>query len=369
MEARQGNQQEKTNLFRADVAWFKKHLGWDVSDVQEVLFYSKGDVIRVWRVELQSNNPTVPQRVIVKQTVPPNTVAERKNAEDPHEYVREYYAYKLLPALGVPTAQIFFSAINLSTEENLLVMEDLTLKGRVNESDHRWQIDEVKCVLNTYVKLHAAGLREAEKGDLLKRWLWLQAWDHVDRHEACRIVDALLSSPFTSGRLSRHVATLKAICDCVDPLRGYVAAQPQTFNYCDFFPGNVAIPKVPTPDGIAILFDWHLLGVGMPQSDLLNVFCGGDYSDVDLDECVKHYITRFNAAANTSFTQDWVEDGITAAKMSDLLFHLWVLKYRLLRLEEKQEKLPMWLEGAIRGIENGAAAKLAEEVNSLLRRK
>ncbi|MDD2716813.1 MAG: phosphotransferase [Candidatus Wallbacteria bacterium] len=305
-------------------------------------------------MELKSDSRTVPSRVIVKLTVPPESDSETVNQDDPYEHVREFHAYQLLPDLGVPTAAVYFKSM-LKSGENALIMEDLTLRANLRGNDHKWSFDEARSILDFYVRLHLAGLRESSCGDLRARWPWLSEHEgsQLKAPMLSRMLKKILASPVTGARLSPHAGSLLSICDRMESLKKHLASRPQTFNYNDFFPGNVAVPDKWSPADPAILFDWHLLGTGPVEQDLLNVFYGDHFSLINVDECLEHYISSINTAAGTSYKPGEVRNCMKAAELLGVMHSLWMLSGRLPAIELGKRKLPGWLDSLITRIQNG----------------
>ena len=151
----------------------------------------------------------------------------------------------------------------------------------------------MQSILQTYASFHAAGFR-ARQG--LSEWFpWLMPQQVSLKPELFeRSVSALRCSPVTARKLNRSEATLSALLDLLAPLKKFLSGQPETYNFNDFFPGNVAIPTEPGPDHPAVLFDWHLTGAGIVQNDLLNVMWGWAEDDEPLrDRAIQFYLDFF----------------------------------------------------------------------------
>jgi hypothetical protein len=333
--------------------WIERVLDWRVERAQAETIYDRREHTSIQRVILDGGK--TPPSIIIKHTFPPKTVHSLQGSLDPYEFVREYNAYQVLPSLGVPTAEVFASILDPSTEENILVMEDLTLTRVIYPEDHRWSQEEYFSILNTYVALHTAGLNLGA-GDMLRQhWPWLQDESaQVGEEQAWQITRALLASPLTGKRLAPYQGTLEALTRQADNLRTFLGSQPQTFNYNDFFPGNIALPRSAGRDSQAVLFDWHLLGAGAPQSDLLNIFWV-DYSlGADLDQLFSYYLNQLNQAAETAFDLSWIRAGLLSADLSGTLFSLWQLVNRLPQFEQGLQGMPGWMEASLVSLTDGS---------------
>lgn len=340
--------------------WVERVLDWQVESAQSETIYDRREHVSIQRVALRGG--MAPPSIIIKHTVSPKTVQALQGSLDPYEFVREYYAYQTLPALGVPVAEVFASLLDPATEESILVMEDLCLTRVIYPEDHRWSQEEYFSILNTYVALHTAGLKIGTGERLRQRWPWLQDESaQVGEERAWQITRALLASPLTAKRLAPYQGTLENLSAQAQNLSAFLASQPQTFNYNDFFPGNIALPRSAGPDSQAVLFDWHLLGAGAPQCDLLNIFWV-DYSlGADLDQLFNYYLDRLNRAAGTSFDLTWVKAGLLSADLSGTLFSLWQLVNRLPHIEQGREAMPGWMEASLVSLADGSVDQKLRE--------
>ncbi len=350
--------------------WFEQFLGWHVEQLDEKIFYHKNQFNSLARIYLDSTDPHVPARAILKRTFPPAPVCERMDALDPYEFVREYYAYRELPGLGVKTAQVYYCAIEPVSEENLILMEDLTLTGYIYPAEHVWSFTEMQSILQTYAGFHTAGFQAGQGLAVQFAWLLLQqAWLKPGLFE--RSVSELHRSPVTAGRLRGSEATLSALLDLLEPLKKFLAGQPETFNYNDFFPGNVAIPVKPGTGHPAVLFDWHMMGAGIVQNDLLNVLWGWAEDDEPLrDQAIQFYLDCLKSQAvlqqGQEFDLAWAKDGMLIASVMDVYQTLARLAEFILQVEQSQSRLPGWMEAQLNSLESGKVDQLLVKTHQAL---
>ena len=72
-----------------------------------------------------------------------------------------------------------------------------------------------------------------------------------------------------AARLSLPEPAMRTAAEQIVPIVQAILRQPQTLNYNDFHWSNLALSNTDAPQ--AIVFDYHLLGVGMAYSDCRNV--------------------------------------------------------------------------------------------------
>jgi len=168
----------------------------------------------------------------------------------------EIEGYRLLQDLGVPTLPLYGSS------DEALLLEDLA------RSD-TWRLAA------------EADVAQARVGRAVARWYRLF-------HDAG---EALLSQGSPSNFLAREIDVLdpetvlltgRALgladlpvwglaADHVELLKGAAARLSLTLNYNDFYWTNLALSRREARELEAIVFDYHLLGMGMRYSDVRNV--------------------------------------------------------------------------------------------------
>jgi Phosphotransferase enzyme family len=164
-------------------------------------------------------------------------------------------AYALLESCGVPTLPVHGRA------DNALLLEDL-------EASETWRLAtegdkacaETGTALADWYKLfHEKGRRFLAEADPVPEFL-------------SREIDALNSEVVLTAGEKLGVgekALWRLAAEHVEALAAAMRALPETFNYNDFYWGNLALSREAPLR--AIVFDYHLLGIGIAYSDCRNV--------------------------------------------------------------------------------------------------
>jgi hypothetical protein len=175
---------------------------------------------------------------------------------DPAQAV-EVRSYALLQRLSVPTLPLY------GHTEDALLLEDLSFSPtwRLAEEADVAHPEVGEAVAHWYRALHAAG-----------RKLLVDPSGPPDY--LGREVDAL--NPDTvreiGERLSlAHDPVWGLAADHIEALKEAMRSLPETLNYNDFHWTNLALSRHTQPRLEAIVFDYHLLGVGLRYSDCRNV--------------------------------------------------------------------------------------------------
>ena len=166
----------------------------------------------------------------------------------------EVRSYALLEGLGVPTLPVH------GRVDNAFLPEDLTASSRwrlAEEADVQ-RPETGAAVAEWYLTLHAAG-REmladpAAEPDFLKR--------EVDELDA----GSILETARQLGLSDNPVWELAAVH--IVALKSAMCALAETLNYSDFHWTNLALSHRAHR---AVVFDYHLLGIGLRYSDCRNV--------------------------------------------------------------------------------------------------
>ena len=169
----------------------------------------------------------------------------------------EVRSYALLEELGVPTLPVH------ARTENALLLEDLvnSFTWRLAKEDDVERSETGVAVANWYLALHSAG-REiladpARTPDFLKR--------EIDALDAETIVE-------TGKQLGLdHDSVWELAADHIEALKGAMRSLPEPLNYNDFHWTNLALSRRREPSFRAIVYDYHLLGIGLRYSDCRNV--------------------------------------------------------------------------------------------------
>jgi hypothetical protein len=168
----------------------------------------------------------------------------------------EVRSYALLEELGVPTLPVYGRA------QDALLIEDLanSLEWRLAGKDDVELPQVGAAVAEWYRMFHTAGRRLFSSPAPVPAYLGREV-DSLDAETVLSLGEKLGLSDlrvwaYAAGQIER--------------LKGALAALPQTLNYNDFFWGNLALSRGVGPLR-AVVFDYHLLGVGVAYSDCRNV--------------------------------------------------------------------------------------------------
>lgn len=170
---------------------------------------------------------------------------------------KEVRSYALLQEHGVPTLPVH------GRTQNALLLEDLTASPtwRLAEEQDVTRRRTGTAIARWYRLLHEAGRRILTNSDGAPEFLAREA-DSLSPAVVVSIVEKL-------GLRGNRVWKLAA--DHVEPLKQAMRAMSETLNYNDFHWSNLALSRGRGRSLNAIVFDHHLLGIGMAYSDCRNV--------------------------------------------------------------------------------------------------
>ncbi len=178
-----------------------------------------------------------------------------KEFADP-EPAREVLAYSLLKDLGVPTLRV------IARTDDALLLEDLDVSKYLKLA-HEGDIEKAEggvALAQWYRNLHNAGSTVRLGDDPRSSFLWREI-DALTRASilevATRVSESDSSKWFT-------------LADNIESVRYAVMASEETLTYNDFHWTNLALSRDGKPIR-AVVFDYHLLGLGMRYSDYRNV--------------------------------------------------------------------------------------------------
>lgn len=174
-----------------------------------------------------------------------------------HPGAVEVEAYRLLRALGVPTLPVHGLAQDALLLGDLATSADWRLASEEDVADPTVG----RAVARWYRALHRQG------ADLLARPGGLPAF--LGREVDCLDPASLRATGRRLG-LEAQPGWRLAIAH-VEELKAALRALPETLNYNDFYWTNLALSRTPTDVPRAIVFDYHLLGIGPRYSDCRNV--------------------------------------------------------------------------------------------------
>ncbi|MFP4345289.1 MAG: hypothetical protein ACLFU8_11395 [Anaerolineales bacterium] len=213
-----------------------RELGLDPAAIQSVEILSQRHGHAIWRLVTEA-------RSYVLKWLPESAAAA------------EIEGYRLLQRLGVPTLPLYGST------PQALLLEDLTRseRWRLGTEEDLSDPEAGAAVARWYRTFHAAGdtlpARE-EPPDFLNREI-----DALTPESILATGEALgLAELPVWKRAAREIEGLKAAVDELGV----------TLNYNDFYWTNLALSRREIPLQ-AIVFDYHLLGLGLRYSDCRNV--------------------------------------------------------------------------------------------------
>jgi len=168
----------------------------------------------------------------------------------------EVQSYALLEKLGVPTLPVY------GQTENVLLLEDLVTSStwRLAKQEDIEYMETGVAIAKWYLTLHSVGRKVF--ADLAKIPHFLKR--EVDELDAKSIMDAGKKS----GLPDNSVWTLAA--DHIEVLKSAMRSLSETLNYNDFHWTNLALSRQ-RRSLQAIVYDYHLLGIGLRYSDCRNV--------------------------------------------------------------------------------------------------
>ena len=169
----------------------------------------------------------------------------------------EVQAYGLLQELGVPTLPVHAKTSQALLLEDLatsaewrLAVEDDVADPHVGEAVARW-----------YKSFHELGAELLASNRSVPQLLRREI-DSLDQ-------DSILSTGRLLGLADHPVWRLAA--DSIDLLKDAASNLAETLNYNDFYWTNLALSRSVDPQLNAVVFDYHLLGIGLRYSDCRNV--------------------------------------------------------------------------------------------------
>lgn len=169
---------------------------------------------------------------------------------------REIQCYTLLQELVVPTIPLY------GETENALLLKDLlncdSLRLATEEDVERAEVGEA--VAAWYRSLHQAGARILAKGRPLPSFLRRE----IDEVTPEAILD--VGRQVRSSNWERWVH----LANSIDGIKDEAISCDETLMYNDFHWTNLALTRNMAPTG-AVVFDYHLLGIGLRYSDWRNV--------------------------------------------------------------------------------------------------
>jgi len=240
----------------------------------------------------------------------------------------EVSAYALLARCCVPVLPL------LGHTERALLLEDLTSSDnwRLARDQDMEDVAVGAAVARWYRSLHAAG-----------REILLTA-----PHEAaflCRETDVLdqEAMSWTGEKLGLHHQAWRLASANAGPLREAMRALPETLNYNDFHWSNLALSRHYDEAPQAIVYDYHLLGIGPAYSDYRNV------------------LTAMREPATSAFRESY---GFVDAREATLDAPISIIV--ALITAARRPVLPSWAKVCVQAVADGSFERDLERAMALL---
>lgn len=252
---------------------------------------------------------------------------------------REYRLYTLLEDYSIPHARVLARSYNAPHNWSLL-LEDLVQSHVLPPPEHQFSEAEQDAVISTYVEMHSRtfGVDHGPAAEYLQ----VEEGQQVDEVTASQMEETFINSSFefSADDFSRAVGILLL-------LRERWQEEPRCLVFNDFYPGNVALPK--SWNGYAVLFDWELAGVGLPQFDLINV-------GFDRERTISCYVEQMRTCGVDIETEKFRE--LFAYAELSMSFHaLWLLHLKL--QADPEGRLPGWMQNIASSLFDGRLLSMA----------
>ncbi|MEW6724464.1 MAG: aminoglycoside phosphotransferase family protein [Bacillota bacterium] len=254
---------------------------------------------QVLRISLKAEGEAPPSLIL--KVANPAQIAPHLVAFDPNLSGREFEVYRrLLPELAIAHAHVYASAIHPETGESWLLLEDLEPSYRFHPDDHVWSEEEIRAILSLYAELHSAvwrGRTRLADHDYLSPFAQVAGY----LEEAASYLEALLSRAEVAALLGVAGELVECLWDQLPIWAEELAAGPLTVTYNDFYPPNCGV----SADGRAVLIDWQLAGVGLPETDLGNVYSYGDnLAALPFEARVDHYLAEVERLSGVALARE-----------------------------------------------------------------
>ena len=259
---------------------------------------------------------------------------------------REYRVYALLEHLRGPHARILTRYYD-SPAKWALLMEDLCERYVMLADDHRFSEAEQEIIVRTYAAIHNASRSTPQLMAAAEDFLAPEEGSQVDAGSVEKMWKVLREAQFGVHRLSQQ--DFSNACSVLFEGRERWKQESRVLVYNDFHPSNVALPK--SGQEFAILFDWELAGIGLPQFDLQNFWTD---RGVDRERILSVYFDHSQEVDIDRFMSV-----MPYAELCRQFYTLWLL---YLKLEaDPGGNLPMWLRLHSEGLFSGELARSAEK--------
>lgn len=257
---------------------------------------------------------------------------------------REYHVYELLERLNLPHAEVLAKQYN-APHDWTLILEDLTENYVLLTPDEQFTEAHREMTIKTYAAIHAATLGLSDNSEPIINKLAPEEGSIVDASILEDMIEVFFDSNFKEQFDQHDFREAAAVLFSVRAIWQYA---PRCLTFNDFYQTNVAFPKSGT--GYAVLFDWELAGLGLPQFDALNAGFTNELSSYF--ECL--------CSNGVEVDIDKYNSGLGYAELCAVFSAL-----RLLYLKLKSDpngRIPLWMQSIARNSFSGGLIAKAREV-------
>lgn len=276
-------------------------------------------------------------------------------SEDAGLIDREYCVYRLLGGLDVPRARVLSSHYE-SASDWTLVLEDLAEHYMLPDDAYVLTDRDQECIVRTYAAIHSASYRLFRDCRCpAMACLQPEEGSQVDTTTAPDMLHTLDEFSIESRSLnpSEFERAFAVLLACRTKWEG----KPRCLVFNDFDLGNVALPQ---RDGeFAVLFDWELAGLSLPQFDLVNI---GHGNHSPMDEAVRYYL-KLLAEYGVRVEVDEFRAGLAYAALSMNFYVLWLLHLKL--RADPDGRAQTWMRNIAAGLFSGGLLDSARQARAL----
>ncbi|MCX6344937.1 MAG: hypothetical protein NT018_07665 [Armatimonadetes bacterium] len=282
--------------------------------------------------------------VVVKARTNSKAHAALWYAEDPGAADREYRVYELLEELDLPHAAVLAKRYD-GPDNWAIVLEDLANRYHLPKADHAFSEADRNSIIHTYSLIHSrtTGI------DFGSVRLQHEDGSEVTAEVAEQMLETLGGFDIDGYRLNS--AEFYQSVSVLLSYRQELAAEPRCLIYSDFHQTNVALPR--NGVGQAILFDWELARVGLPQFDALNAGFADEAGLAMYFEMMQTNGVKINPAR--------FKVGLKYAELSGVFYTLWLLYLKLQK--DPGGRLPKWMSSLAMELFNGGLSARASAVS------
>jgi hypothetical protein len=225
---------------------------------------------------------------------------------DPFGQQREYRVYdELLSRIQVAQPQRYHTALDSSDHHCQIVMEDLSAQYTFYPETHAWTWDEVRAMLRTYARIHAAAL-----GFHVERlpYLMPRLCERWAPPRARKMFADFLDTPWLAPRAQPARSAVERVLEELPVLEKLAGREPLTLVHYDAYPPNIGFMRhtssvqqttplgetsfLPDSDEMqAVIIDWALATRDIAEVDLAFIFQQPYHSDclVNWRDALQYY--------------------------------------------------------------------------------